>query len=112
MIGQVSPVVMRIVEGAWAIAPSTLQAKGAWPCDSGQGWKGWEIEAKSNPAGSARWAFSTSAAGPCSSVISLCPTLTISASLLPQGLNASDGFRLRRQDQGTGTTSGWPLSKT
>jgi hypothetical protein len=77
MIGQVRPVVMPMREVVAAMAPSTLQAKGECPWLSSQGWKWSEMETKSKPASSARLAFSTRAEGPCSSVISLYPNLTM-----------------------------------
>ena len=71
MIGQVTAVISPIWLVAWAAAPSTVQANGAWPCSSSHGKKWSEIAAKSNPACSARTVLRTSAAGPCSSAISL-----------------------------------------
>ena len=50
---------MAMREVVAAIAPRTLQANGAWPWISSQGWKWSEIETKSNPTASA-YTFSNS----------------------------------------------------
>jgi hypothetical protein len=71
MIGHVTAVISPMRRVALAIAPSTGQASGAWPCSSSQGEKWSEIAANSNPACSARTVLRTRAAGPCSSAISL-----------------------------------------
>src|SRR4051812_38876344 len=68
---------MPVVEVAWAMAPSTLQANGAWPCASSQGWKWSEMDTKSKPACSERTELAIRSLGPCSSVISLYPNFVI-----------------------------------
>lgn len=45
-------------------APSTPHTKGLWPWSSFQGWKWSEIHRESNPAASARLAWSMSSLGP------------------------------------------------
>src|SRR3954451_16289418 len=99
MIGQVTAVISSIRRVAWAAAPSTDHAKGAWPCSSSHGKKWSEIAAKANPACSARTVLRTRAVGPCSSAISLYPSLTISRSprraLVPSGKQPEAvGFRI------------------
>ena len=53
-VGQVAPVPTWSVDVSRAIALSTVQTKGLWPCLSIQGWKWSEISAKLNPVSSAR----------------------------------------------------------
>jgi hypothetical protein len=64
MIGQVTAVISSICRVAWAAAPSTDHANGAWPCSSSHGKKWSEIAAKANPACSARIVLQTRAVRP------------------------------------------------
>jgi hypothetical protein len=64
MIGQVTAVISPSRRVALAMAPSTDQASGAWPCSSSQGEKWSEIAANSKPASSAALALRTRVEGP------------------------------------------------
>ena len=69
MIGQVTYVASSTRLVAWATAPSTVQAYGAWPCDISQGEKWSLLTSKSNPTCSAATAYRTRSFGPLCSVI-------------------------------------------
>ena len=73
MIGHVTPTPTPIEDVRSAIAPSTAQTNGEWPCSLIQGWKWSEIETKSKPCSSANPAISTSRLGACSSLDSVNP---------------------------------------
>jgi len=62
VVGQVTAVVTGS-ELTWPIAPIIDHTNGLWPCSSFQGWKWSEIHSASNPACSARRAWSSSSAG-------------------------------------------------